>query len=145
MDNARIGRENNCVAKARGGRRGQFFIIASVIIILNLLAIGSMIRQGYRGGSDRPSQEIAIAGDFERTMTEIYKSPYSFRRNIGSFQQGLQKSSSFSSQIILSCVGESDCLLAKFGDCMGRDCNITLSIKGPSMDFAKDYSGTMGS
>ncbi len=126
------------------GRRAQFFIIASVIIILNLLAIGAIVRKSYSGNSERPSQEIAIASDFNRTVFEIYKSPQAFRRNIQALQLGIQKGASFSSQIFIECMGETDCSRARIGECISSDCNTTILVKGTSMEIGTDFSGRMG-
>ncbi|MFH0962289.1 MAG: hypothetical protein V1820_06425 [archaeon] len=127
-----------------GRRRAQFFVIAAVIIVLNLLAIGAIVRNGYRGGAERPSQEISIVSDFNRTISEIYAAPYSFRRNIQSFQLGIQKGSSFSSQIAISCVGKVDCSTAKIGGCLSESCGTLVSVKGSSLEISQEFSGRMG-
>jgi len=126
------------------GRRSQFFIIAAVIIILNLLAMSSVVRQGYRGSSIRPAQETSLVRDFNETIVRLYSEPYSFKRNIESFQLGVQKGSGFSSQIFLLCSGKPDCTQISVGNCTRNACLTSLRVSGPSMQIQSDFKGIMG-
>jgi hypothetical protein len=126
------------------GRRSQFFIIAAVIVILNLLTMSAIVRKSYLGSPERPSQEIAIAGEFNSTVVPLYSDPYSFKRNVKSFQLGIQKSSALSSQIYLTCEGQTDCSTIPVGNCVQNPCETEFKVVGPSMSVDYSFLGKMG-
>ncbi len=125
------------------GRKGQFFIIGAVLVLLSLMAIGQYLRNASRDSSERPSQEISILSDFNDTIVTLYSRPALFKRNIEAFQFGIQKSSGFASQIYMTCAGLPDCTAVSIGNCTAAPCTTALSVSGTYMKAQSEFSARM--
>ncbi len=112
-------------------RKSQFFIIASVVILLNLIIISQQVIRSTFPVSERALDELAIGTDLGKSISGISSSPpYLAKRDLWLLGDYLKSASSWKFSSSLCCEDSCDCPsvnLGNFTSAQGEKAAIRIS------------------
>lgn len=87
------------------GRKSQFFIIASVVILLNIVMMSQYITRSTFPVSERPLDEFSFARDMGSAVGDISRSasPYLLKRNLWAMSRYSRSATSWKFESSLCC------------------------------------------
>ncbi len=101
-------------------RKSQFFIIASVVILLNLIIISQQVIRSTFPVSERALDELAIGTDMGRSVGGISASPpYLAKRDLVLLGDYLRSASSWKFTSSMCCEDSCDCPSVNLGNFTG--------------------------
>lgn len=104
----------------RMARKSQFFIIASVVILLNLIIISQQVIRSTFPVSERALDELALGTDISGSVGGISASPpYLAKRDLQLLGDYLKSASSWKFGSSLCCEDSCDCPSVNLGNFTG--------------------------
>lgn len=102
--------------------RSQFFIIASVVILLSLVIISQQVIRSTFPVSERPLDEFAFSLDLGKAAGDVSKSPpYLVKRDLWLLTEYLKSASAWKFRSSLCCQDVCDCPSVNLGNFTGTN------------------------
>ena len=83
--------------------KSQFFIIASVIVLLNLMMMSQFVRRTVINLHYTGAQELATAEDIRKAVAQIKAKPEFYKRDMRLLEFALRRSTAFNFQLYFQC------------------------------------------
>ncbi len=121
--------------------RGQFFVMAAIVLIFNLIVINQFIAKSAPPAPTEHFEELNYALTFEDNLRDVEASPpYLLKRNIGLFHLSSRKATSRGFSVSVECCKNNLCLPTCADFPMTNMTNMTLSfhLTSPTIELRSE-------